>query len=105
MSREPREPVPGRPVRSTDYGVPTDEAGLLPWSWAIERLEAARDFWFATTRPDVAARLTAAFTAKFGASHDYGANAVGPGRPLAATAAPRLRLAGVPAQRHALYLR
>ena len=26
--------------------------GLLPWSWAVERLEAAHDFWLATTWPD-----------------------------------------------------
>ena len=58
-------------MRPTDYDVPTDAAGLLPWSWAIEQLEEARNFWFATMRPDVAARLAAAFTAKFGASHDY----------------------------------
>ncbi len=26
--------------------------GLLPWSWAVERLERARNFWLSTTRPD-----------------------------------------------------
>ena len=26
--------------------------GLLPWSWARERLESARNYWLATTRPD-----------------------------------------------------
>ena len=25
---------------------------LLPWSWAQQRLEAARAFWIATSRPD-----------------------------------------------------
>jgi nitroimidazol reductase NimA-like FMN-containing flavoprotein (pyridoxamine 5'-phosphate oxidase superfamily) len=34
------------------YGVPTTDEGMLPWSWAVERLEKARNFWFATVRPD-----------------------------------------------------
>jgi PPOX class probable F420-dependent enzyme len=36
------------------YGIaPADEGeGLLPWSWAEERLAASRGYWVATTRPD-----------------------------------------------------
>jgi nitroimidazol reductase NimA-like FMN-containing flavoprotein (pyridoxamine 5'-phosphate oxidase superfamily) len=34
------------------YGVPATDEGLLPWTWAVERLEAARNYWFNTTRPD-----------------------------------------------------
>ena len=36
------------------YGVPRDGSGgeLLPWSWAVERLVAARNYWICTTRPD-----------------------------------------------------
>jgi hypothetical protein len=34
------------------YGVPENDEGLLPWSWAVERLEQARNYWFSTTRPD-----------------------------------------------------
>jgi PPOX class probable F420-dependent enzyme len=36
------------------YGVPTDASGgeRLPWSWAVERLAAARNYWICTTRPD-----------------------------------------------------
>jgi hypothetical protein len=30
------------------YGVPEDLDGVLPWSWALERLTAARNFWIAT---------------------------------------------------------
>ena len=30
------------------YGIPEDESGLLPWSWARERLEAATVYWLAT---------------------------------------------------------
>jgi hypothetical protein len=34
------------------YGVPTTDEGLLEWSWAVERLEQAKNYWFSTTRPD-----------------------------------------------------
>jgi hypothetical protein len=34
------------------YGVPESEDGMLPWSWATERLEQARNYWVSTTRPD-----------------------------------------------------
>jgi hypothetical protein len=46
------EPERDRPVLPEDYGVPHDEDGLLPWSWAAERLERAVNYWFCTTRPD-----------------------------------------------------
>jgi nitroimidazol reductase NimA-like FMN-containing flavoprotein (pyridoxamine 5'-phosphate oxidase superfamily) len=37
-----------------DYGIlPADEGdGLLPWSWAQERLAACRNYFLATGRPD-----------------------------------------------------
>ncbi len=36
------------------YGILEANAGrgLLPWSWATERLAKARNYWIATTRPD-----------------------------------------------------
>ena len=48
---EPRATAPRIPA---GYGVPTDGSGgdLLPWSWAVERLEAARNYWICTTRAD-----------------------------------------------------
>ncbi|HZQ65503.1 MAG TPA: pyridoxamine 5'-phosphate oxidase family protein [Gaiellaceae bacterium] len=33
------------------YGVPDGEEGMLDWSWAVERLEQAQNYWFVTTRP------------------------------------------------------
>jgi Pyridoxamine 5'-phosphate oxidase len=33
------------------YGVPDDDEGLLPWSWAEERLTSARNYWIATSGP------------------------------------------------------
>ena len=46
------EPESSRPVMPAGYGVPESDEGLLPWSWAVERLESARNYWFGTTRPD-----------------------------------------------------
>jgi PPOX class probable F420-dependent enzyme len=34
------------------YGIVTSTDGLLPWSWAAERLERSHDFWLATVCPD-----------------------------------------------------
>jgi hypothetical protein len=34
------------------YGVTTSDDGPLDWSHAEERLERARNYWIATTRPD-----------------------------------------------------
>lgn len=36
-----------RPAMS-DYGVPSDPAGALPWVWAQERLVANRNYWVVT---------------------------------------------------------
>jgi len=33
------------------YGVPQEPAGMLPWAWADERLEAAHNYWVATVGP------------------------------------------------------
>src|SRR6266498_1374987 len=36
------------------YGIvgPTQGSGLLPWSWAEQRLAASRNYWVAGRRPD-----------------------------------------------------
>jgi len=34
------------------YGLPRTKKGLLPWSWAENRLKKSRQYWIATTRPD-----------------------------------------------------
>jgi general stress protein 26 len=48
-----REPASGRPFMP-GYGIAEEEGGrgLLPWSWAAERLTNAHTYWFASTRPD-----------------------------------------------------
>lgn len=35
-----------------DYGVPSDTDGVLPWSWAEERLVASRNLWVVTASPE-----------------------------------------------------
>ena len=42
-----RPNMPGYGILDADKG-----KGLLPWSWATERLERARTYWLATTRTD-----------------------------------------------------
>jgi pyridoxamine 5'-phosphate oxidase-like protein len=48
-----REPKPSRPYMP-GYGTksPTEGRGLLPWSWAEERLAQSHDYWVATVQPD-----------------------------------------------------
>ena len=46
------EPVADRPRMPAGYGVPGTDAGLLPWSWAAERLARARHYWLATAAAD-----------------------------------------------------
>ena len=42
----------GRPEMPAGYGIHPGSEGMLPWSWVTERLEAARNYWIGTTRPD-----------------------------------------------------
>ena len=48
-----RTPVASRP-HMPGYGLlgSGEGTGLLPWSWADERLSAARNYWVSTVRPD-----------------------------------------------------
>jgi hypothetical protein len=45
------DPRASRP-HAPNYQIPASEEGLLPWSHVAERLERARNYWLATTRPD-----------------------------------------------------
>ncbi|HET6951643.1 MAG TPA: pyridoxamine 5'-phosphate oxidase family protein [Acidimicrobiales bacterium] len=45
--RTDRPDMPGYGVAGPDTGT-----GLLPWSWAVERLTRSHDYWLATRRPD-----------------------------------------------------
>ncbi len=61
MSEDERaEPEAHRPSMPLQYGIlgPTEGQGLLPWTWATERLTRSRGYWLATTRPDGRPHLT-----------------------------------------------
>lgn len=45
------DPVASRP-HMPGYGILDAGKGLLPWSWAEQRLTEARNYWLSTTRPD-----------------------------------------------------
>lgn len=45
-------PVARRPRFARGYGIPESAEGLLPWAWVCERLEATRNYWLATVKPD-----------------------------------------------------
>ena len=47
----PIEPKASRPDLPEGYGVPKSEEGMLPWSWAEERLVPAHNFWVVTAGP------------------------------------------------------
>jgi hypothetical protein len=41
-----------RPSFEANYGISTDEEGMLPWSWAEERLAESRSYWIVTVDDD-----------------------------------------------------
>lgn len=45
------EPTPSRP-HMPGYGPPAGSDGLLPWTWAEQRLEDSHNYWLATVRQD-----------------------------------------------------
>jgi len=48
----PAEPVAARPYMPGYGTLPAAEgSGLLPWSWALERIRRSHDFWLATVTP------------------------------------------------------
>lgn len=44
-------PQPSRP-HILDYGIPQDNAGLLPWSHVDARMDAALHYWISTVSPE-----------------------------------------------------
>jgi len=46
--RKPRSSRPHAP----GYGFPKGRKGLLPWSWAEQRLKKSHNYWITTERPD-----------------------------------------------------
>lgn len=48
-----------------DYGLSSDATGLLPWSWAVDQLDAARRFWVATVDPSGQPHVSAVWAVWF----------------------------------------
>jgi general stress protein 26 len=53
QANPPCVPAASRPYMP-EYGIlePQEGQGLLPWSWAVERLSRSHNYWLATTKPD-----------------------------------------------------
>jgi hypothetical protein len=49
----PRKPKSSRP-HMPGYGLPEGNKGLLPWSWAEQRLKKSHNYWITTVKPDCA---------------------------------------------------
>jgi hypothetical protein len=45
-------PQTSRPLLPEGYGIPQSDEGLLPWSYARERLEQAQNYWLCTASPN-----------------------------------------------------
>src|SRR5579864_4993455 len=49
--RSAQNPKPSR-IATPGYGFPKDTKGLLPWSWAEQRLKKSHNYWITTVKPD-----------------------------------------------------
>jgi hypothetical protein len=45
------KPQPSRP-HMPGYGLPAGTKGLLPWTWAEQRLKGSHNYWITTVKPD-----------------------------------------------------
>jgi len=50
-TKKPRPPKATRP-HMPGYGLPKGTKGLLPWTWAEQRLKKSHNYWITTVRPD-----------------------------------------------------
>jgi hypothetical protein len=46
-----KKPKPSRP-HMPGYGLPEGTKGLLPWTWAEQRLKKSHNYWITTVKPD-----------------------------------------------------
>jgi hypothetical protein len=46
-----KKPKPSRP-HMPGYGLSESSKGLLPWSWAEQRLKKSHNYWITTVKPD-----------------------------------------------------
>ena len=52
-----RPPQPSRP-HMPGYGLPEGNKGLLPWSWAEQRLKKSHNYWITTVKADGSPRVS-----------------------------------------------
>jgi len=50
-SSRPNAPTASRPY-APGYGFPETSRGLLPWTWADQRLKKSHNYWITTVQPD-----------------------------------------------------
>lgn len=50
-ARHSMAPKASRP-QATGYGFPESTKGLLPWSWAEQRLKKSHNYWITTVKPN-----------------------------------------------------
>jgi hypothetical protein len=41
-----------RPDIPKEYGIPATEEGMVEWSWVVEQLQKARNYWLVSSYPD-----------------------------------------------------
>lgn len=51
LSRQPQTPKSSC-LHAPGYGFPETTKGLLPWSWAEQRLKKSHNYWITTVKPD-----------------------------------------------------
>jgi len=52
MQTTTRVPKRTRPDIPKEYGVPESDEGMVEWSWVVEQLEKARNYWLVSLYPD-----------------------------------------------------
>ena len=50
-AKKQSRPKPSRP-QMPGYGLPKGTKGLLPWTWAEQRLQKSHNYWITTVKPD-----------------------------------------------------
>jgi hypothetical protein len=50
-ARKSKKPKASRP-QMPGYGLPKGSKGLLPWSWAEQRLKKSHNYWITTVKPE-----------------------------------------------------
>lgn len=49
---DPRGRIEPERPNTPEYGIHSEDEGMLDWDWVDERVAASRNYWICTTRPD-----------------------------------------------------